>query len=237
MKDLNTITDVTATAKTAVETILNEHGTHAALACSFSPEDVVVAHLMVSVDPQSRIFAIDTGRLPEETHQCADAMRRMMGVDIEWYFPKHDPVEQLVRERGSFSFYESLDNRRECCHIRKVEPLNRALEGLTAWLTGMRREQSLTRSELRVVETDDAHGGIVKVNPLADWTTEQVDTYMAENGLPVHRLYRQGFPSIGCAPCTRAVQPGADPRSGRWWWEDPDKKECGLHTHQKGSGI
>ena len=238
MVEIQSIDEVTATARSAVETVLQEHGRNAALACSFSPEDVIVAHLMLSVDSDARIFAIDTGRLPEETYQCADALRRMLEVDVEWYFPKHEDVESIIREKGPFSFYESLENRRECCHVRKVEPLNRALSGLSAWLTGMRREQSVTRSELAIVETDAAHGGIVKVNPLADWTMKHVDAYMAEHGLPVHRLYRQGFPSIGCAPCTRAVQPGADPRSGRWWWEDPDNKECGLHVkEQNGSGI
>ena len=229
MSTTGTIVDLTTSAVAAVETVLNEHGSRVALACSFSPEDVTVAHVMLSVDPKARIFAIDTGRLPEETYQCADAMRRMMGATIEWHFPKHDTVETMVREKGQFSFYDSLENRRECCHLRKVEPLNRALSGLTAWLTGMRREQSLTRSELAVVEIDDAHGGIAKINPLADWTTKDVDGYMEAHNLPVHRLYRLVFPSLGCAPCTRAIQPGADPRSGRWWWEDPDKKECGLH--------
>ncbi len=203
-----------------------------ALACSFSLEDIVIAHMMTAAREDARIFAIDTGRLHEETYQCADALERKLGIKIEWYFPRHEAVEDLVRSKGMFSFYESLENRHECCFIRKVEPLTRALSALDGWITGMRQEHNVTRSDLRAVQKDDAHDGIVKLNPLADWSQVDVDAYIKEHGLPRNRLIRQGYQSIGCAPCTRPVADGADPRSGRWWWEDPENKECGLHTQK-----
>ena len=190
-----------------------------ALACSFSHEDIVVAHMAVQIRKDVRIFAIDTGRLNEETYQCAEAMRRSLGVIIEWYFPKREYVEKLEREKGLFSFHESLESRHECCQIRKVEPLSRALSGLRAWITGLRREQSITRNSLKIVETDEIHGSIIKINPLATWNMEQVRDYIRLNNLPYNRLYDSGYASIGCEPCTRAVGPNDDPRSGRWWWE------------------
>jgi phosphoadenosine phosphosulfate reductase len=149
-------------------------------------------------------------------------------------------VEGLERTKGLFSFRESVENRKECCAIRKVEPLGRALEGMKAWVTGLRREQSVTRSDLRVVEEDPAHGGILKINPLADWTLEDTWAYVRTHGVPYNRLHDQGYPSIGCAPCTRAVRPDEDSRAGRWWWEQPEHKECGLHLdieREQGAGI
>lgn len=200
-----------------------------ALACSFSVEDICALHLMKQVRDDVRVFALDTGRLNEETYECADRITRELDINIEWYFPNHEAVEALEREKGMFSFRESLDNRHECCHIRKVEPLGRALKDLRAWITGQRRAQSATRSELKVDEIDDAHGGIVKLNPLAAWSDSDVWDHIREHKLPYNRLHDQGYPSIGCAPCTRAVAEGEDIRAGRWWWEDPEHKECGLH--------
>ncbi|MBU4365501.1 MAG: phosphoadenylyl-sulfate reductase [Kiritimatiellae bacterium] len=200
-----------------------------ALACSFSLEDVVLVHMAVQVRPDTRVFAIDTGRLNEETYQCADAVRRRLGVGIEWYFPKRDDVERLEREKGLFSFHESLEARHECCRIRKVEPLSRALSGLKAWITGLRRGQGVTRSELKPVVRDEAHGGIIKISPLAAWELEQLWNYVRHHNLPYNRLHDFGYPSIGCEPCTRAVRTGEDSRAGRWWWESPEHKECGLH--------
>jgi len=175
------------------------------------------------------IFAIDTGRLNEETYEVADALVERYRLKIDWYFPRHEDVEALERAKGLFSFRESTDNRLECCSIRKVEPLSRALKGLSGWVTGMRREQSPTRSELQAIEQDDLNGGILKINPLIDWSEQELLVYSEANRLPKNRLYSQGYRSIGCAPCTRAVQEGEDGRSGRWWWENPDNKECGLH--------
>lgn len=199
------------------------------LACSFSPEDVVIIDIAHKAGLNLGVFAIDTGRLNEETYEVADALRERYGIKIDWYFPKHEAVEKLEREKGLFSFRESLDNRHECCAIRKVEPLSRALKSLSGWVTGMRRQQSVTRSDLKAIEQDDLNGGIIKINPLLEWTEEQVMAYTEEHRLPVNRLFKQGYRSIGCAPCTRAVQPGEDARAGRWWWENPEHKECGLH--------
>jgi phosphoadenosine phosphosulfate reductase len=200
-----------------------------AIASSFSHEDVMLIHLAAETRADVRVFALDTGRLPEETYACAEAVRRQYGVRTQWFFPRYDEVELLEHEKGLFSFRESIANRLECCRLRKVEPLSRALLGLDAWITGLRREQGVTRRAVRAVELDDVHGGIVKLNPLAGWTFERVQAFVREHRLPHNRLYDQGYASIGCAPCTRPVRPGEDPRAGRWWWEDPEHKECGLH--------
>ncbi|WP_432823120.1 phosphoadenylyl-sulfate reductase [Trichloromonas sp.] len=200
-----------------------------ALACSFSVEDVVIIDLLQNVAPATRIFAIDTGRLNEETYEVAESIGVRYGVTIDWHFPERTAVEKLEREKGLFSFRESLENRQECCRIRKVEPLKRALRGLSGWITGLRREQSVTRDDLKSIASDATNGGILKINPLLDWSEAQVWDYANSKRLPVNRLHRQGYPSIGCAPCTRAVQPGEHSRAGRWWWENPEHKECGLH--------
>jgi len=199
------------------------------LACSFSLEDVAIIHIAYEAGLPLRVFALDTGRLNEETYEVADALVERYRLRIDWFFPRHEDVEQLERTEGLFSFRESLDKRHACCHIRKVEPLSRALTGLSGWVTGMRREQSVTRSDLKAIERDDLNGGIIKINPLIDWSEEQLTSYTDEQRLPKNRLYSQGYRSIGCAPCTRAVQPGEDARAGRWWWENPENKECGLH--------
>jgi len=199
------------------------------LACSFSLEDVAIIDLAHEAGLALGVFALDTGRLNEETYEVADALVERYRLKIDWYFPKHDEIERLERAEGLFSFRESLDKRHACCGIRKVEPLSRALKGLAGWVTGMRREQSVTRSDLKAIELDELNGGILKINPLLDWSEEQLLSYTEEHRLPKNRLYSQGYRSIGCAPCTRAVQPGEDARAGRWWWENPENKECGLH--------
>jgi phosphoadenosine phosphosulfate reductase len=199
------------------------------LACSFSLEDVAIIDISHEAGLPLRVLALDTGRLNEETYEVADALVERYNLAIDWYFPKHEEVERLERTEGLFSFRESLDKRRACCHIRKVEPLSRALKGLAGWVTGMRREQGVTRSDLKAIERDSLNGGIIKINPLIDWSEEQLISYTDEQRLPKNRLYSQGYRSIGCAPCTRAVQPGEDARAGRWWWENPEHKECGLH--------
>jgi phosphoadenosine phosphosulfate reductase len=200
-----------------------------ALACSFGVEDVVLIDFIRSLGLPIGIFAIDTGRLNEETYQVAETVRQRYGIPVDWYFPDKIEVERLEREKGLFSFRESLDNRKECCQIRKVEPLERALAGLAGWVTGLRREQNVTRADLEALEIDEPHGGLLKINPLIAWTEKDVWTYAEQRRIPVNLLHSKGYPSIGCAPCTRPVAPGAPPRSGRWWWEDPAHKECGLH--------
>lgn len=199
------------------------------LACSFSLEDVAVIDIAHTAGLKLGVFAIDTGRLNEETYEVAEALVDRYKLRIDWYFPRHEAVEKLEREKGLFSFRESLDNRHECCHIRKVEPLARALKELKGWVTGMRRSQGVTRNDLAAIERDELNGGLLKINPLLDWTEEELLAYGEEHQLPRNRLYRQGYRSIGCAPCTRAVQPGEDARAGRWWWENAENKECGLH--------
>ena len=158
-----------------------------------------------------------------------DAIRRRYGVSVEVFFPDTVKVQDMVRTHGLNLFYDSVEQRKLCCAVRKVEPLKRALKDLSAWMTGLRRDQAVTRNEVRKVEIDKDHGGIVKINPLADWSHDQVWQYIRDHNVPFNRLHNQGYPSIGCAPCTRAVQPGDDLRAGRWWWEDSEKKECGLH--------
>ena len=199
------------------------------LACSFSMEDVAIIDIAHAAGLSLGVFALDTGRLNEETYEVADALVERYRLKIDWYFPRREEVEMLESTEGLFSFRESLDKRHACCHIRKVEPLSRALKGLKGWVTGMRREQSVTRGDLKAVERDDLNGGILKINPLIDWSEEQLVSYSEAQRLPKNRLYAQGYRSIGCAPCTRAVQPGEDARAGRWWWENPENKECGLH--------
>jgi len=199
------------------------------LACSFSPEDIVIIDLAQQAGLPLGVFAIDTGRLNEETYEVADALVERYKLKIDWYFPRHEAVEKLESESGLFSFRESLENRHECCGIRKVEPLSRVLSGLAGWVTGLRRSQSVTRGDLAPIEIDQLNNGILKINPLLEWSEEQVLAYTAEKSLPKNRLFDQGYRSIGCAPFTRAVKEGEDARAGRWWWENPENKECGLH--------
>ena len=200
-----------------------------ALACSFSMEDVVIIDLLQRVAPQVRIFAIDTGRLPEETHEVAEALVERYGIEIDWYFPDRKEVEKLLRNEGSFSFRSSLEARQTCCRIRKLEPLQRALAGMDGWLTGLRRAQSDNRQNISALEIDEVNGGLLKINPLIEWNDSQLEDYVRQQRLPVNRLYHAGYTSIGCAPCTRGIAPGEHSRAGRWWWESAEHKECGLH--------
>src|SRR6266849_3473164 len=204
-------------------------GERAGIASSFGVEDVTLIDLAARHAPRLRVFTLDTGRLHPETYQVMEEVRRRYRILIESYFPERAAVEQLEREKGFFSFRRSVAERKECCAIRKLEPLSRALAGRAAWVTGLRREQSATRAEVAVIDLDLENGGLVKLNPLADWTEAQTWQYAREHSLPVNPLHAQGYPSIGCAPCTRPIQPGEDVRAGRWWWESPEHKECGLH--------
>ncbi len=200
-----------------------------ALASSFSPEDILVADWVSSRRPGVTLLAIDTGRLPPETFEVADAVSRQLPVNLVWIHPDPTALETLENEQGAFGFRESLANRQRCCAVRKVDVLERGLQGYTAWFTGLRRDQAVTRASLPVAERETRFAPTLKINPLATLTRMDVHRESVARNLPQHPLLDQGYLSIGCAPCTRAVKPGADERSGRWWWEDPDHKECGLH--------
>jgi phosphoadenosine phosphosulfate reductase len=199
-----------------------------ALASSLGAEDQVLTDMLFKIAPPPAIFTLDTGRLPRETLDCLKKTEQKYGFKYRVYTPDAGAVKKMVEEKGRDLFYESTENRRLCCRVRKVEPLGRALKGLTAWICGLRREQSVTRADLNVMEWDSANG-LHKINPLIDWTEKQVWDYLRTHKVPYNKLHDRGYPSIGCAPCTRAVKPGEDIRAGRWWWEHPDKKECGLH--------
>ena len=203
------------------------------LASSFGAEDMVIIDLLYQLGSKAKVFTLDTGRLPQETYDLMDETRSRYGITIEVYFPETSSVQKMVKENGLNLFYQSVEFRKLCCEVRKVEPLGRALEGLSAWIAGLRREQTPSRASLHKVEVDQVHNGILKFNPLADWTWAQVFDYVKDNGVPYSRLHNQGFLSIGCAPCTRAVRPGEDQRAGRWWWEQDTTKECGLHSSSR----
>lgn len=219
----------TKTAEELVQWTIDQYGLQAGLACSFGMEDMVLIDIIAKLKGPITIFTLDTGRLHEETYQIMDRVRSHYGLEIKTYFPNLEQVQKLVREKGFFSFKESIENRKECCGIRKVEPLNRALGELDAWVTGLRRDQAVTRTETPKVLEDADHPPLVKINPLADWTQDQVESYIEQHKVPVNALHKKNYPSIGCAPCTRPIEPGEDIRAGRWWWENPEHKECGLH--------
>jgi phosphoadenosine phosphosulfate reductase len=201
-----------------------------AIASSFGAEDVVLIVLLATLEPRPRVFTLDSGRLPQETYDLMDQVRRRYSIEVEVYFPQAERVEEMVRLKGLNLFYESTENRISCCHVRKVEPLARALATVDGWVTGLRRDQIATRVETAKISLDEQHGGIWKVAPLADWSSERVWAYIRERDLPYNALHDRGYPSIGCAPCTRAVEPGEDERAGRWWWERPEERECGIHV-------
>ncbi|OHD70753.1 MAG: phosphoadenosine phosphosulfate reductase [Spirochaetes bacterium RBG_16_49_21] len=199
-----------------------------ALGTALGAEGQALTHMIVTIHPKARIFVIDTGRLHEETYDLMMRSMNRYGIRYEIYFPEASDVEELERMNGPNLFYENADLRKKCCHVRKVKPLRRVLQTLDVWITGLRRSQSVTRSSIEKIEWDEANG-LIKLNPLADWSEEDVWRYIRENNIPYNKLHDQGYPSIGCAPCTRAVSPGEDIRAGRWWWEQPEHRECGLH--------
>lgn len=199
-----------------------------AIATSFGSEDQVLTDMLCKIQSNPLIFTLDTGRLPEETYQVMQATQEKYGIRIEILFPDYKQVEDMVNRFGPNLFYKSIENRKICCRIRKIEPLKRKLSGLQAWICGLRAEQSVTRTDLQRIEYD-GNFGLIKVSPLVDWSTEQVWDYIHENKVPYNKLHDKGYSSIGCAPCTRAISEGEDIRAGRWWWEQPEHKECGLH--------
>lgn len=207
---------------------IEKFGDRIALSSSLSIEDQTIADMMLKIDPHVRIFTLDTGRLFPETYQLIDKTNYRYNIKMEVFCPLAEPLQQFVRQQGINPFYESIEKRHACCQVRKLEPLQRAFKGLDAWICGLRQSQSVTRNDMRLVEWDERHS-LLKINPLIHWSEEQVWQYIRANHVPYNKLHDQGFPSIGCEPCTRAVKPGEDIRSGRWWWESPDHRECGLH--------
>ena len=197
-----------------------------AMASSFGAEDVAVIDMIMKINPKARIFTLDTGRLNQETYDVMDEIHKKYNLNIEVMFPDHNEVEQMVRVNGMNLFYHSIGNRKICCGIRKVHPLNRMLSTLDGWITGLRADQTEVRSNANKLEIDSQHNDIIKVNPIINWTWEQTWDYVKKNN--------KGFPSIGCEPCTRAIKSGEPLRAGRWWWESDPQKECGLHAdHSK----
>ena len=209
---------------------LDNFSSKMALASSFGAEDVAIIDMMMKINPKSRIFTLDTGRLNQETYDVMDEIRSKYNTNIEVMFPDSNEVEQMVRVNGMNLFYQSMGNRKLCCGIRKVHPLKKMLSTLDGWITGLRADQTDVRSTAQKIELDEQHNGILKINPIIDWTWEQTLDYIKKNNVPYNKLHDKGYPSIGCEPCTRAIKPGEPLRAGRWWWETDPQKECGLHA-------
>lgn len=208
------------------------------LSTALQIDGVALLDMAYELDPGIRVFTVDTGRLPEETFELVERLRdRYPGLRLEILAPEARHVQNLVAQHGPNLFYRSVENRLLCCQVRKVQPLQRHLAGLDAWITGLRRDQWATRTNIRKVEIDHDHGAIVKLNPLAEWTEDEVWDYVRERDVPYHPLYDRGYTSIGCAPCTRATEPGEAKRAGRWWWETNAPKECGIHCAIETGGF
>ena len=215
-------------AREILEKALLTFGAKITFASSMGAEDQVITYLLSKINKQASVFTLDTGRVFPETYELLHKTVNRYGLAIKSYSPDTLELEEMVNSRGINLFYESIENRKLCCHVRKIVPLRRALTGMDAWITGLRRDQSVTRTDLRIVEWDESNG-LIKINPLLEWSEEQVWDFIKSNDIPYNKLHDQGFPSIGCQPCTRAIEKGEDLRAGRWWWEMPDSKECGLH--------
>lgn len=200
-----------------------------ALSSSLGAEDQVLTDMILKINPAARIFTLDTGRLPQETYDLISETMKKYGMKYEVLFPESGDVETMEKSFGPNLFYGSIEKRKLCCEIRKIRPLKKILSTLDAWICGLRKEQSVTRTQIEKIGWDE-NFSLVKLNPLADWSENDVWEYIRKNDIPYNKLHDKGYPSIGCAPCTRAVKPGEHPRAGRWWWEEPAKKECGLHV-------
>lgn len=219
-------------ASEIVAYIAGQFGKEAVFSTSFGIEDQVITHLLGDIDNKVDIFTLETGRLFPETYYVWNRTLEKYKQPIKAYYPDTSAVEQLVTSKGPSSFYESVENRKECCFIRKIEPLQRAIKGYKVWITGIRAEQSANREDMDFIEWDEINQ-IIKIHPIFSWTLTDVEDFLKVNHVPYNPLHDKGFPSIGCQPCTRAIRPGDDFRAGRWWWEDKSKKECGLHVTTK----
>ncbi|PKP50370.1 MAG: phosphoadenylyl-sulfate reductase [Bacteroidetes bacterium HGW-Bacteroidetes-11] len=229
-EDIDGINNLLAgkSAQEVIEWFLREFEGKVAFSTSLGAEDQAITQMIAKVDKTADIFTLDTGRLFSETYDLIDLTSKKYDLKVRVMFPDASRVEEMVNEKGINLFYDSIENRKLCCHIRKIEPLKRAFAGLDAWICGLRREQSITRKDVRLVEWDE-NNGLIKVNPLIEWTETELWDYIKSNQIPYNKLHDTGFPSIGCQPCTRAILPGEDVRAGRWWWENPETRECGLH--------
>jgi phosphoadenosine phosphosulfate reductase len=229
-EDIDGINNLLAgkSAQEVIEWFLREFEGKVAFSTSLGAEDQAITQMIAKVDKTADIFTLDTGRLFPETYDLIDLTSKKYDLKVRVMFPDASRVEEMVNEKGINLFYDSIENRKLCCHIRKIEPLKRAFAGLDAWICGLRREQSITRKDLRLVEWDE-NNGLIKVNPLIEWTETELWDYIKANQIPYNKLHDTGFPSIGCHPCTRAILQGEDVRAGRWWWENPETRECGLH--------
>lgn len=232
LNDLNSMHSEKSAEEILKWTLDNLHP-NVALASSFGAEDVVLIDMLTKINPEARIFTLDTGRLNQETYDVMDNLRSKYKIKFEVMFPNQNDVEAMVREHGMNLFYRSQANRKLCCGIRKVNPLTKILSTLDGWITGIRGDQTQNRANANKFEIDNQFGGILKANPLIDWTWDQVWDYIKANKVPYNKLHDNGYPSIGCEPCTRAVKEGEDPRAGRWWWESESDKECGLHMDHR----
>jgi len=216
------------TPQEVLASFLSEYKGKIALSSSLGAEDQILTDLIVKIDPSTRIFTLDTGRLFPEMYDLIEKTNMKYGIQLEVFFPNHHDVEQMVSTEGVNLFYNGIEERKHCCQVRKIEPLKRAFQGLDVWICGLRKEQSITRKDVQLVEWDEANQ-LIKLNPLINFTEQEVWDYIKANNVPYNKLHDKGFPSIGCQPCTRAIEPGEDVRAGRWWWENAEHKECGLH--------
>ena len=216
----------------AIQLLADQFPGKVTFSTSFSIEDQLIADAILSNNTPVSIFTLDTGRLFAETYSVWSRTNEKYGTRVQAYYPHHELLQQYINDRGPNAFYESVENRKDCCHIRKVEPLKRALKGNQIWITGLRSEHSGDRKNLESIEWDEGNQ-LIKFHPILHWTTEEVRAYINQHQVPYNILHDRGFVSIGCAPCTRAIKPGEDFRAGRWWWEDTTKKECGLHENVK----
>jgi phosphoadenosine phosphosulfate reductase len=216
-------------AEEILEFFIKEYDGKVGLATSLGVEDQVITDMIAKIDKDTKIFTLDTGRVFPETYKVLDDTQKKYGIKVEVYFPNSEKVEDMVNSKGINLFYESIENRKLCCGVRKIEPLKRALNKIDVWVTGLRKDQSVTRFFTPLVEWDEGNK-VIKVNPLLNWSEKNAWNYIKENDVPYNELHDKGFPSIGCQPCTRAIEKGEDVRAGRWWWEQPEQKECGLHV-------
>ncbi len=219
-------------AEQIIKLVFDEFGPRVNFASSLGEEDQVITDMISRIAPAIEIFTLDTGRLFPETYELIAKTQKRYPMPFKIYYPNTQAVEEMVQTKGINLFYESVENRKLCCGIRKVEPLRRALANVDAWICGLRKDQSVTRADVQVFEWDEGNQKI-KINPLVDWTLDQVRAYIKEHNVDVNPLHAQGFVSIGCSSCTRAIKPGEDIRAGRWWWENPESKECGLHNNPR----